>query len=76
MIFYFQVFFLKSYSIEYWPISLIDYRPNYYSFLTLFDFLFDFIFGFLFGFFLDFLGDILFGFLFDFFLYVYSYFYL
>ena len=72
MLFYFQVCFLRSYSIEYWPISLIDYRPNYYSFLTLLEFLFDS----LFGFFLDFLGDILFGFLFDFFLYVYSYFYL
>ena len=32
--FYFQVSFLNSYSIEYWLISLIDNRPNYYSILT------------------------------------------
>ena len=32
--FYFQVCFLNSYSIEYWLISLIDNRPNYYSILT------------------------------------------
>ena len=32
--FYFQVSFLNSYSIEYWPISLIDNRPNYYPILT------------------------------------------
>ena len=67
MIFYFQVCFLKSNSIEYWPISLIDNRSNYYySILTLFDFLFDSLFDFLFGFFLDFFLDFLFGFLFGF----------